>query len=99
MPWFLGWFRRFSAPKDLPMSARVATLEVDMLSLRADVEKLHAITHRVQGKVYKSISDGDIKDESKGPLEVKPDETNGGLDIMSPGKADLYRRAAQLRGR
>lgn len=90
MTLFRSLFRREKAPEDLPMSARVSTLESDMLQMRASVESLHTVTKRVQGKLYRSIQTGDVEDVSQAPpiQEAQP---------TSRDKADLYAAAARLR--
>jgi len=92
MTLFSTLFRTKKTPESLPLSSRVATLEGELLAMRATVEALHAVTKRVQGKVYKSISMGEIEDVSKEAPAPEPahQPTRG-------SKADLYAAAARLR--
>jgi len=97
----VGWFRSLFAPstpiEDLPLSARIALLEGDMLQLHAQSDSMHTSLRKLQGKVYRGVSLGDTVEAAKPPAD------GGGLEgnsvEVSTSKAELYRRASQLRGR
>jgi len=96
-PFFARFFK--SEPEDLPLSARIATVEGELLEVQTLLGKLLGTVKTLQGKVYRGVQLGETSSEhtdDPGPdlprLEVGP----GG---MSGGKQDLYERAARLRGR
>jgi len=94
---FLPRFRK-SEPEPLPLSTRVATLESEMLSMSQSAERTYGVVKKLQGKVYRGVALGDTVDAAPKPtVDVENIETSNGLEIMSPGKADLYKRAALLR--
>jgi len=101
-PSFLSFFRRDTTPEDLPLSSRVATLEGDVLAMRAHVDSIHTTTRKLQGKVYRGIPLGLTKDENPGeaaaPEEVKPTDSEV-LQGRFRSKSDLYKAASYLRGR
>jgi len=96
MLWFWTPFfarKKETAREDLPLQARVSTLDSEMLGMRADLDKVLTTVKRLQGKVYRGVQLGETAEavtEAPGAAEVAPDLFE---------KADLYRRAAQLRGR
>jgi len=101
LPSFLSLFTRTKKPPDLPLQTRVAQLEGDVLAMRAQIDSIHTTTRRLQGKVYKGVPLGDTVDAAK-------PEGNGAPVADPPGdpqpplvhdKAELYKRAAQLRRR
>lgn len=87
----------------------VSRLDVELVDLREDFEKLMAAVKRIQGKTYRRKR-ADMADAIQ--LEAPPD---GGEPIQPPAapdggpqlapnpvfdrRAELLRRAAQLRGR
>jgi len=81
------------------LSSRVATLEGDLLAVRAQVDSIHTTTRKLQGKVYRGVPLGDTVDAVKPKVDADavPDSAGNGADIFD--KAALYRQAAQLRGR
>lgn len=89
---FFARFRRKSS-RPLRMSARLSSLENDLLDMRADLDGLKTPLRKLQGKVYRGVALGDTVEADPAPT-VDVEE----LPVpMKPGKADLYARAAQLR--
>jgi len=100
LPPFLSFLRRRTALEDLPLSTRVATLEGDVLAMRAQVDSIHTTTRKLQGKVYRGVPLGLTKDADPPELpqienEVKPSEPE---PMPFRSKSDLYRAASHLRG-
>jgi len=97
----VGWFRSLFAPsdpiEDLPLSARIALLEGDMLQLHAQSDSMHTSLRKLQGKVYRGVSLGETVDSAK-PVSDGGGVEGNSVEVAS-SKADLYRRASQLRGR
>jgi len=84
------------------MQTRVATLEGDMLSMRAQVDSIHTTTRKLQGKVYRGVPLGLTKDADPAPdLPQSEDEVTPREPSPLPfrSKTDLYRAASNLRGR
>jgi len=97
-----SFFRSFlpSSPKeDLPLSSRVSTLEIEMLEVRAYADRMFTTVKKLQGKVYRGVSLGDTVDETPPAEPIPQPEIGHGSQPDLFEKADLYRRAAQLRGR
>jgi len=94
LTWFRTLFRTSTAPEDLPLSSRVAQMEGDLLQVRAQVDSMHGSLRKLQGKIYRGVSLGETV-EKETPLR---DDDPTQLNVFGE-KADLYRRAAQLRGR
>jgi len=90
---FFAWFRRKST-RPLRMQARVSSLEIDLLDLRADLEGIKAPIRKLQGKIYRGVALGDTV-EAAPAASSEPE--NPGEPPMSRNKADLYARAALLR--
>jgi len=97
LPSFLSFLRHRTAVEDLPLSTRIATLEGDVLSMRAQVDSIHTTTRKLQGKVYRGIPLGLTKEENpdKPKEEVKEPEPQ---PMPFRSKSDLYRAAGYLRG-
>jgi len=96
--WLRTLFRTSTAPKDLPLSSRVSTLEGDLLSVRAQLDGMHGSLRKLQGKIYRGISLGETVEKEAPPNdEAQPAHAPGQSDMFE--KAALYRAAAQLRGR
>jgi len=98
MSWtsFFRSFRPSTEEVPLSMSARLATLESELLSVRATQDHTLTICRKLQGKVYRGVSLGDTVDaepQQEGPPQ--PDVSIG----FTPEKQELYERAARLRGR
>jgi len=98
LPSFLSFFRHRTPVEDLPLSTRIATLEGDVLSMRAQVDSIHTTTRKLQGKVYRGIPLGLTKEEN--PAEDAPKEVKAKEPEPMPfrSKSDLYRAASYLRG-
>jgi len=94
--WLRTLFRTSTDPRDLPLSSRLSTLEGDMLGVRAQLDAMHGSLRKLQGKIYRGVALGETV-EKEGPPNA-PDNPPGAAEV-SYDKADLYRRAAQLRGR
>jgi len=94
--WLRTLFRTSTAPEDLPLSARVAQLEGDLLSVRAQLDGMHGSLRKLQGKIYRGVSLGETVETDKPPNESVDRPVDRG-DVFE--KALLYRQAAQLRGR
>jgi len=100
-PSFLSFLRRRTPLEDLPLSSRVATLEGDVLAMRAQVDSIHTTTRKLQGKVYRGVPLGLTKDADPAPElpqsenEVTPEEQK---PMPFRSKSDLYRAASYLRG-
>jgi len=98
MFWTPFWPRfRKSDPDPLPLSARVASLEGDMLELREQGERQYGVLKKLTGKVYRGIQLGDTVDAGA----TVPADGNG-EDLAPPpqfstSKRELYQRAANLR--
>jgi len=94
-----SFLARFSQndTQDLPLSARVVTLEGDMLAMRAAVDKNQSTLRRMSGKVYRGVALGDTADTNPAPPPEGPELVPEHPDAV--GKASLYQRAAQLRRR
>jgi len=90
---FFRSFRTSTPEEDLPLSARVTTLEDDMLEMRAHSDRMFTTVRKLQGKVYRGVSLGDTKDQNLEEAPPGPNEVMG----MSPTKTELYQRAAELR--
>jgi len=85
-----------SDTQDLPLSARLTTLEGDMLTMRAAVDALHTSNRKLSGKVYRGVALGDTTEANppaEGP-ELVPEHRE-----PAGSKQSLYQRAAQLRRR
>jgi len=98
LPSFLSFLRHRTALEDLPLSSRIATLEGDVLGLRAQVDSIHTTTRKLQGKVYRGIPLGlttEDKPKDPEPEEMKPNEPE---PMPFRSKSDLYRAASYLRG-
>jgi len=91
--WLRTLFRTSTDPRDLPLSSRVSQLEGDMLGVRAQCDAMHGSLRKLQGKIYRGVSLGETVEK-----EVPPEAPESGAPEPFD-KADLYRRAAQLRGR
>jgi len=92
MGWLRTLFRTSEAPEDLPLSARVAQLEGDLLQVRAQCDAMHGSLRKLQGKIYRGVSLGETVEK-----EAPPGEEGPPPDVFE--KATLYRQAAKLRGR
>jgi len=87
--------RKREIPADpLPLSARVATLESEMLSMRESSERTYGTIKKLQGKVYRGVALGDTTEAAPAAPESPDPEVH---QIMRPSKAELYKRAAELR--
>jgi len=86
--------RRETTPDPLPLQARVATLESEMLSMRESSERTYGTIKKLQGKVYRGVALGDTTEAAPTPTEDVVSETH---QVMPLSKQDLYRRAAELR--
>jgi len=87
--------RKKSSPSDLPLQARVSTLESEMLVVLQSSERTYGVVKKLQGKVYRGVQLGDTVDADPAPTVEAAGEDQPAA--MSPSKADLYKRAAQLR--
>jgi len=100
-PSFLSFFRRRTPIEDLPLSTRIATLEGDVLAMRAQVDSIHTTTRKLQGKVYRGVPLGLTKDADpelpQKENEVRPVEPEP-KPMPFRSKSDLYRAASYLRG-
>jgi len=96
--WFQSLFRTSTAAEDLPLSSRMLSMETDMLAVHAQLDAMHTMLRKLQGKVYRGVSLGETVDAAKPPGE--PGMEAGNLvQEVAVSKSDLYKRAAQLRGR
>jgi len=93
---FLPRFRKID-PDPLPLQTRVSTLESEMLSLHQSAERTYGVVKKLQGKVYRGVALGDTVDASPAPTVDVATEAENDVIPMSNSKADLYRRAAELR--
>ena len=98
----MGWFRRLFRPstpaEDLPLSSRMLTMETDMLSVHAQLDAMHTMLRKLQGKVYRGVSLGETHDAVE-PV-VEPGLATGDTGPQNPfSKGDLYKRAAAVRRR
>jgi len=87
--------RRPREPKDLPLPARIASLESDVLSMQIAVDSLQTSLRKLSGKVYRGIALGDTTEAAAAPVEGEPPPQLMTNHVQS--KAGLYARAAQLR--
>jgi len=94
---FLPRWRKRSSD-DLPLSSRLSTLESEMLDMRAQADAMYSIVRKLQGKVYRGVPLGDTVDVDPADTE-KDSEPDQPFDGQPQSKADLYKRAAELRGR
>lgn len=97
--WLRTLFRTSTNPADLPLSARIATLEGELLHVHAQLDTMHGSLKKLSGKIYRGVSLGDTVEAAKPPVEDGgpfPDPLTK-IDVFE--KAALYRAAAQLRGR
>jgi len=101
LPSFLSWFSRKPASDPLPLQTRVHQMEVEMLEVRILCDRTLTIVKRLSGKVYKGIPLGDTVDavEREGNGDAVPNTPGFPDSLLSDEKQELYRRAAQLRGR
>jgi len=90
--WLRTLFRTSNDPDPLPLLARFAQMEGDMLQVRAQLDSMHGSLRKLQGKVYRGVSLGETVEK-----EAPPGEPGPPPDIFEKG--ELYRRAAALRGR
>ena len=91
--WLRTLFRTSTTPEDLPLQARVAQLEGDVLHVRAQCDAMHGSLRKLQGKIYRGVSLGETVEK-----EVPPeDEAAPPKDVFAKGL--LYQQAAKLRGR
>jgi len=87
--------RRPREPQDLPLPARIASVESDMLSMQIAVDSLQTALRKLSGKVYRGIALGDTTEVAAAPDgEMEPPQL---MQNHVQSKADLYARAAQLR--
>ena len=93
MNWLRSLFRTSTNPEDLPLSARFAQVEGDMLNVRAQLDAMHGSLRKLQGKIYRGVSLGDTVESAEPPADDNPTHP----EVRE--KAALYRAAAQLRGR
>ena len=96
LTWLRTLFRTSTAPEDLPLLARFAQMEGDLLQVRAQTDSMHGSLRKLQGKIYRGVSLGETVEPDKPPDDGHP------APPENPGvfsKAALYQRAAQLRGR
>ena len=84
-----------TSDRDLPLRARVATLEGDVLEMRTLAERQYTQLRKLSGKVYRGVALGDTTEAVREPPEA--DEAPVEQVVLSPNKAELYQRAAQLR--
>ena len=98
MPRFLT--SMFSPAEDphLPVSARVTSLEIDLLDVRRQIDSMHGTLRKLGGKVYRGVPLGDTVEADEPEGNGKVPETAEPAPMVTE-KAELYRRAAQLRGR
>lgn len=85
-------------PEDLPLSARVASVEGELLELRASIDRTYTAVKRIQGKVYRGVQLGETVDAVPAELAAPHPEEVDMHAAPTSSKRDLYRRAAQLRG-
>jgi len=95
LTWFRTLFRTSKDPEDLPLLARFAQMEGDMLQVRAQCDSMHGSLRKLQGKIYRGVSLGETVEKETPPAPEEGPTVQ--RDIFE--KADLYARAAQLRGR
>jgi len=95
MGWLRTLFRTSTAPEDLPLSARVAQLEGDLLHVRAQSDAMHGSLRKLQGKIYRGVSLGETVEKEVPDAAAGVEQHVG--DVFE--KAALYRRAAEIRGR
>ena len=96
MNWFRSLFGTSESVEDLPLQTRVSTLESEMLSLHQSAERTYGVVKKLQGKVYRGVALGDTTEAAPTPsVDVVPEGNE--VIPMSDAKADLYRRAAELR--
>jgi len=95
LPSFLASFFKAKEPESLPLSVRITQLEGDMLAVRATVDSMQTTTRKLQGKVYRGVPLGDTVDADPKPDQEEP--VAPPVNVFEKG--ELYRRAAQLRGR
>jgi len=86
--------RREKVDGPLPLQARVATLESEMLSMRESSERTYGTIRKLQGKVYRGVALGDTTEAAPAPPESPDPEVH---QVIPLSKADLYRRASELR--
>ena len=94
--WIRTLFRTSERPEDLPLSSRVASLEGDLLAVRANLDAMQGSLRKLQGKIYRGVSLGDTVEVAT-PPEVAGEPSPAPTNVFE--KASLYRAAAQLRGR
>jgi len=88
--------RRTRDPEPLPLQTRVATLESEMLSLHQSAERTYGVVKKLQGKIYRGVALGDTTEAAPAAsVDVVPEGNE--VIPMSDAKAELYRRAAELR--
>jgi len=80
---------------NLPMSARITQCETDMHGMRSELDGMAGTLRKLSGKIYRGVSLGDTIEAAQAPTE----SVENPPPLMDPGKSDLYRQAAQLRGR
>jgi len=102
MSWTSFWTSVFTSkpPEPLPPLDRLDTLEADLLHVRASIDSLQGSLRRVSGKVYRGVALGDTSTpEVADPPSEAFDEGVNDPPEHAASKADLYQRAARLRGR
>jgi len=91
--WLRSLFRTSTDPNDLPLQARFAQVEGDLLNVRAQLDAMQGSLRKLQGKIYRGVSLGDTVESAEPPTNDSPAHP----EVRE--KAALYRAAAQLRGR
>ena len=93
-----SFFSRRKAPDPLalPLSARVSTLEGEMLHMHQSAERTYGVLKKLQGKVYRGIALGDTTEPEKSDPEAS-EELVPPQPPMRSMKQELYRRAGELR--
>ena len=84
--------KKGSEPDPLPLQARLATLESEVLGLRELGDRHYTSLRKLQGKVYRGVALGDTTEalEEQAPDAMEPVG-------FAPSKAALYEKAAKLR--
>jgi len=88
--------RKNSEPVDLPLSARLTTVEVDMLAMQRALAQILTTVKSLQGKVYRGVQLGDTT-ENAAPTGPEGNDELETPSTMIPSKQELYARAANLR--
>jgi len=88
------WIRKLWPFKKLLVPSEVAQIQGELFDLRTQIDHIHRQQQKLNGKVYRGVALGDTVE----PVRKDPEPSDQMVMPELPTtKAELYKRAAQLR--